>query len=170
MVCAQVSGQVINLSKGKDKRDTLLLVIGHCCLLCSFPWKIALGKAGYFQHCISDLDKHLRIHQSVGISLYEWEIQNVHQWDEVLEQPHGGLLLLWNVDSLSLATVTRHSKPVSLDILPMLKQFAWSCNKICSNWERVWRLVPFTLLKIPKREWNKTVYNWLNFVCLVYNR
>lgn len=122
VVCAQVSGQDINLSKGKDKRDTLLLVIGHGCLLCSFPWKIALGKAGYFQHCISDLDKHLRIHQGVGISLYESEIQNVHQWDEALEQPYGGLLLLWNFDPRSLETVTRHSEPVSLHILPVLKQ------------------------------------------------
>lgn len=69
VVCAQVSGQDINLSKGKDKRDTLLLVIGHGCLLCSFPWKIALGKAGYFQHCISDLDKHLRIRIRVLVSL-----------------------------------------------------------------------------------------------------
>lgn len=48
--------------KRENARDRLLLVIGHHCLLCSFPWKIAVEKASYFRHYISDLHKHLRIH------------------------------------------------------------------------------------------------------------
>lgn len=47
-------------NRQKDKRDALLLVIGHGCLLCGFPWKTPLGEAGYFQRrCMSDLEKHL---------------------------------------------------------------------------------------------------------------
>lgn len=54
--CTQKIGTELLIFKREDKRDRLLLVIGHHHLSCSFPWKIALGKASYFQRYISDLD------------------------------------------------------------------------------------------------------------------